>query len=141
MKKIATFIALILLASGIINARAEIAQQAVSATVITTAGQTNVIPLRGIVRSIVFDVPSAKTGGISIVSSDVGTILSVSGVTADTVYQPVFTAHTSAGSVATNGTSQVLQSVAVVGDLTIAINPAANTTGTNTYVVKINYDK
>ncbi len=120
---------------------AAVDQGAASASLVTTNTSSTVLPIAGTVKSIYFDVPASKTGAISVVSSDVGTILSVSGVTADTLYQPRAPVNTTAGAIATNGTSAIYDAITILGDVTVTFTPAANTTGTNSFSVKINYEK
>lgn len=135
MKKI---VVLILFAALCASARAEVKQSAASASLVTTAASTSSVPVRGILKGVYFDIPTGKTGGVSIVSSEGNTLLSVSGVTADTLYQPRAAIHSTSGVAVYEATNAIYDAIAVVGDLTVTITPAANTTGTNNWSVKIN---
>lgn len=140
MKRISIIMAAFIAVANV-PAFAVVDQQAASASLVTTNTSATVLPIAGTIKSIYFDVPATKTGAVSIVSSDVGTVLSVSGVTADTLYLPRAPINTTAGAIATNGTSAIYDAITILGDVTVTFTPSANTTGTNAFSVKINYEK
>lgn len=141
MKRISISIIAALIAVASVPAFAVVDQQAASASLITTNTSATVLPIAGTIKSIYFDIPATKTGALSVVSSDIGTVLSVSGVTSDTLYLPRAPINTTAGAIATNGTSAIYDAITILGDVTVTFTPAANTTGTNSFSVKINYEK
>jgi hypothetical protein len=146
MKKIAVIFAALLVACSVY---AETRQQTFSATTITTNQGTSAQVVKGVIKNIYFDVPATKTGGVSIVSSDGVTLLSVSGVIADTLYPVRVPATTTSGATITWITSQaaaanaatniVYDGVAVAGTVTATFIPAEDTSGTNTYRALITF--
>jgi cytoskeletal protein RodZ len=148
MKYLTTIIALVLLAFA---AQAEVRQQTLSATTITTNQGTSAQVVKGVVKNIYFDIPATKTGGVTIVSSDGVTLLSVSGVVADTLYPVRVPATTTAGATiswitaqaaaANAATNIVYEPVAIAGTVTATFIPAANTSETNTYRALITFDE
>lgn len=146
-KLYAVFAALV--AASVLTASGEIAQQALSGTVVTTNAVTGTLPIRGEIRNIYFNIPTGKTGTLNIVSSEGFVVLGVTNVSADTLYAPRIATHTIAGAAiteagggATNDTYNVIYAPqAVVGDCTATISPAAATTGTNAWSVSVNYAK
>lgn len=148
MKKLYTLVAASLIA-GVITARAEYGQQAASGSVVTTNAVTATLPIKGEIRNIYFDIPTGKTGTLTITSSEGFSILGVTNISSDTLYAPRIATHTIAGAAiteagggATNDTYNVVYApAAVVGDCSITISPAAATTGTNNWGVQINYVK
>jgi hypothetical protein len=146
MKKFAVIIAALLVAGSVY---AETRQQTFSATTITTNQGTSAQVVKGVIKNVYFDVPATKTGGVTIVSSDGVTLLSVSGVVADTLYPVRVPATTTTGSTiswitaqaaaANAATNIVYEPVAIAGTVTATFIPAADTSGTNTYRALITF--
>lgn len=148
MKKLYTLVAATLIA-GVISVQAEYGQQATSGSVVTTNAVTAVLPIKGEIANIYFDVAATKTGTLNIVSSEGYMILGVTNVSADTMYAVRIPTHTTLGGAiteigggATNDTANVIYSrVVTVGDVTATISPKSDTTGTNNWGVQINFVK
>lgn len=148
MKYLSIIIASLLAATV---ASAEVRQQTLSASAITTNTGTSAQVVKGVIKNLYFDVPATKTGGVSIVSSEGFTVLSVSGVTADTLYPVRAQATTTAGAGITHITAQaaaanaatnvVYTDLATAGTLTATFTPAADTTGTNTWKVLVTFEE
>jgi hypothetical protein len=117
---------------------------------IGTAQCSRAYTVRGTIKSVYFDVPATKTGAVTLATSE-GTVFSVAAVSADTKYNPRLATHNGSGVAATwlttgdgstNAAANVVYGdIAVAGTLTATFIPAVGTTETNTWTVKVIYEK
>jgi hypothetical protein len=146
MKKIACILFAFILA---IPAFAAMDDVTVSGTTITTAGFTNSYTLRGEAEAVVVTVPTAKTATVSIVTASGFTVFSKSQTNGTYFYPVRIPAVDTAGAAlsytvdtsATTNTVYYLTKAPLAELVTFTVNPAANTTGTNTYSVKLIINK
>lgn len=116
-----------------------------SFTVPLATAVTNTYVVRGAIKGIYVNVPAGKTNDIDVTTSQ-DTVLSVNGVTADTMYYPNVTLQNNAGASldtdpAAANTNLVFGNFIAAGDLTIVVDAAANTTGTNDTTVTVIYQE
>lgn len=150
MKKI---IAIIAIAIAGFSAQAAMDDVTSSGTTITTAGFTNSYMVRGEVEGVIVSIPSAKTATVTIVTASGVTLYTGTALTEDTDgYIPLryqakgstgsgLTWITAQASIAGAATNIIYDNIGVAELLTFTINPAANTTGTNTYSAKLIINK
>jgi len=124
-----------------------------SGTTITTAGFTNSYMVRGEVEGVIVTIPAAKTATVSIVTASGVTLYTGTALTSATDgYVPLrYPAQGSTGSTLTWLTSQpaaanaatniIYDTIGIAELVTLTVNPAENTTGTNTYSVKLIVNK
>jgi hypothetical protein len=124
-----------------------------SGTTVTTAGFTNSYIVRGEIEGVIVTIPSAKTATVSIVTASGVTLYTGTALTSATDgYVPLrYPAQGSTGSTLTWLTSQaaaanaatniIYDTIGIAELVTFAVNPAANTTETNTYSVKLVVNK
>lgn len=131
-------------------AQAELKQHTFSASAVTTNQATASQSIKGVIKSIYFNVPAGKTGDVAFVSSEGFTIFDVNDVSADTLYVPQTPVYTAAGAAITvigandGGTSVasvVYADIPVVGTVTATFEPNADTTGTNTWTALVTYEE
>lgn len=147
MKKIIYIMLAIVAAS--VSAFAEMDDVTSSGTTVTTAGFTNSYIVRGEVEGVIVEIPTAKTATVSIATASGVTLYTGTALTSATDgYFPIrFPARDSSGAIlsaitaqaaAANAATNIIYSKIGVAELvTFTVNPAANTTGTNTYSVKL----
>jgi hypothetical protein len=144
MKYIAAIIASFLIVSG----AAAYDQAGFSVSTITTNVGTDARSIKGEIDTIIVTIPTAKTATVAVASAEGITLFSKADLTSATdgafpvryqVYSSVGTAQTVVDAGA--NTNALLDRIISVGAVTVTVTPAANTTGTNTYSVFINYKK
>ena len=150
MKKIACILFAFVLAIPAFAAMDDVTS---SGTTITTAGFTNSYMVRGDVEGVIVTIPAAKTATVSIVTASGVTLYTGTALTSATDgYVPLrYEAKGSTGSTLTWLTSQaaaanaatniIYDTIGIAETVTFAVNPAANTTETNTYSVKLIVNK
>jgi hypothetical protein len=100
--------------------------------------------LRGELRGVAIDVPTGATGTVTVATGN-ETVFTKSAIAADAIYHPVIAQHTTAGAAATfiGGTNNAANAwyapPTMAGPVTVTI--VGESTGTNSYVVKLIYDK
>lgn len=133
-----------------LSANAELKQHTFAASAVTTNQATASQSIKGVIKSIYFNVPAGKTGDVAFVSSEGYTIFDVDDVSADTLYVPQTPTYTTAGAAitvigandgGTSVTSAVYADIPVVATVTATFEPNADTTGTNTWSATVNYEE
>lgn len=120
-----------------------------SASTVTTAGFTNTYMVRGLVEGVIVEIPTAKTATVSIVTASGVTLYTGTDLTSATDgYVPLryqakgstgagLTWITAQASIAGAATNVIYEKMGIAEEVTITVNPAANTTGTNTYSAQL----
>lgn len=155
MKKIFVFCLALVALAGV--AMAEIDQARISVTVPTISTNTGTVTIKGKILSVRFDTAANKTNDWALTTAEGETILAKTGLTTDTTFFPRAATHiNSSGAAATFNTYNITNvtagaavavanawydKIAVASTLTLTITPAADTTGTNTHVAIITYEK
>jgi len=152
MKKIAILIALVLAAISV-PAHAQMDDVPYSLTSITTNQASAAYIVRGEIEGVIVEMPTGKTGTVSIVTASGVTLYTGTALTSatDGYVALRYPAQSSAGANLTTITAQaaaanaatniVYTKIGVAELVTATITPAANTTGTNTYSVKLVVNK
>lgn len=152
MKKMLSVIFALLVAFSI-PALAEMDNVTASASTITTAGFTNSYIVRGEVEGVIVEIPTAKTATVTIATASGVTLYTGTALTSATDgYVPIryqakgstgtgLTWITADASIAGAATNAIYGKIGIAESVTFTVNPAANTTGTNTYSVKLIVNK
>lgn len=137
MKKFIIVLALALIA--IVPARAEVTDTPYSLSAVTTNQASASYIVRGQVEGILITIPATKTAAVTVATSSGTTLFTKSGLTSATDgFIPLqFPFYGSDGVALYAGTNAVVGKVGIAESVTATVAPAANTTGTNTYSVKL----
>ena len=106
-----------------------------SASTITTNAASSTFVLRGELSGIYATIPTGKTCTVAVATSE-GTVFSKS-LTASGAFFPRVACHDIAGAV----TNSIAGFAPLAGPVTATFTPAAATTGTNAYAVKVIYNR
>ena len=94
---------------------------------------------RGSVEGVLITIPAGKSAAVTVVTASGFTVYSKSGLTAATDgFVPLqYPFYGSDGAALYAGTNAVVGKIGIAESVTATVAPAANTTGTNTYTVKL----
>lgn len=149
MKKFFAIVALALLA---LPAFAQMDNRDFAVSCVTISTNTTAYTLRGELYGVYVDCPANKTGTVTVTTSQ-GTVFAKSAMTTDAMFYPVVPLNiASTGSAATfttyGETNTPTSSAnawygkpALAGTVTAKVEPAAATTGTNTWTITLIYKK
>jgi hypothetical protein len=145
MKKL--FISVAVLAALASVAGAAMDSRDYSSTLVTTAASTQSFTLRGTLNCVYVDLPTGKTATVAVATSE-GTVFTKADIAADTAFYPAIPMVKAADGAAatfvggTNDTANAWYAKpALAGLVTVTVTPKAETTGTNTYGVRVIYDR
>ena len=144
MKKLIVIVALALVA--IAPAMAQMEAREYASTHVATAAASNTYALRGELLGLYVDMPAGSpTATVLVVASPHGTIFSRAGITADGLYSPRLSTHTTGGAAwpgqldATSSSTNVLQAlIPLAGNVTVTVTPTTQVV-TNDYKVHLIY--
>jgi hypothetical protein len=151
MKKIVYFLAVMVAFS--FSAFAEMDDVSYRLSSITTNTDSAAYIVRGEIEGVIVEMPTGKTGTVSIVTASGVTLYTGTALTPATdgyvaLRYPAqssaganLTAITAQAAAANAATNIVYTKIGVAELVTATITPAANTTGTNTYSVKLVVNK
>jgi hypothetical protein len=133
---------LLVLAALAVPARAEMDDVTYTLSAITTNQASAAYVVRGQIEAINAVIPANKTATVTIATASGVTIFSKAMTSATDGYFPVLVpAYTTAGAAITEvidgSTNTVYTKLGVAEKVTATVEPAANTTGTNTYTATI----
>jgi len=131
-----------------IPARAEVDDVTFSLSSITTNEDSATYMVRGSVEGVIIAIPTAKTATVSIATASGVTLFSKSMTSATDGYIPLrhqvygstgsaLTYQSASSDAANTYTNAVLGVVSIAEKVTATVAPAASTTGTNAYTVKL----
>jgi len=144
MKKLIALLALV--AVFAMPALAQMEAREYASTHVATAAATTTYALRGELYGIYVDMPAGSpTATVAVVASPHGTIFSRAGITADGLYSPRLSTHTTGGAAwpmlldATGSSTNVPQAlIPLAGDVAVTVTPTTQVV-TNDYKVYLIY--
>jgi len=151
MKKLVYILAVLVAFS--VTANAELDNVSYTLTSITTNQSSSAYIVRGEIEGVIVEIPTGKTGTVTVATASGVTLYTGSALTSatDGYVALRYPAKTSAGATITHLTGQpalanaatniIYTKIGVAELVTATIAPAADTTGTNTYSVKLVINK